>query len=229
MTTTSEKTAAGGARDDFSAWWQADGEWVEAPNRRRGGESGVMRVENEAGRVFYVKRQVGHLHRSLRHPLGRPTVLREREALLAFARLGVGVPGLAFAAARRGSEGWCALLVTEALEGMLDLDSWYAGPRHGQTRVMQALGVALARLHRGRWQHGCLYAKHVFLRQEENGQVEVAFLDLEKSRRRLSRRQAAQHDLRQLRRHSPLSEDDWRLLGQGYMAESGEPVEALLG
>ncbi|MFZ3206922.1 MAG: lipopolysaccharide kinase InaA family protein, partial [Pseudomonas sp.] len=28
----------------FEQWWQLQGEWVEEPNHRRGGESGVQRL-----------------------------------------------------------------------------------------------------------------------------------------------------------------------------------------
>ena len=62
----------------FDRWWNTAGDWVEAPNVRRGGESGVQRLQLPDGTLAYVKRQVGHLYRSLRHPLGRPTALRER-------------------------------------------------------------------------------------------------------------------------------------------------------
>ena len=81
-------------------------------------------------------------------------------------------------------------------------------------------------MHQGRWQHGCLYAKHVFVKVASDG-VEVALLDLEKSRRRLSRQRAARHDLRQLRRHSPWSDGDWQLLLQGYRQQWGRELPPL--
>ena len=64
----------------FQHWWQRQGDWVEPPNARRGGESGVQRLLDHSG-VLYAKRQIGHIYRSLLHPGGRPTVLRERNAL----------------------------------------------------------------------------------------------------------------------------------------------------
>ena len=85
--------------------------------------------------------------------------------------------------------------------------------------LLQQLGANLARLHRARWQHGCLYPKHVFVRVVAQGadtQVELALLDLEKSRRRLSRKRAAAHDFKQLRRHSSWNEADWDALRYGY-------------
>jgi len=65
----------------FEYFWRQQGEWVEEPNRRRGGESGVQRVMGPTGRLLYSKRQTGHIYRSWLHPFGRPTVLRERDAL----------------------------------------------------------------------------------------------------------------------------------------------------
>jgi hypothetical protein len=47
--------------DAFDAWLQLPGEWVEAPNIRRGGESGVKRIVGPNGQLLYRKQQVGHL------------------------------------------------------------------------------------------------------------------------------------------------------------------------
>lgn len=220
-------------KDSFAHFWSQHGEWVEEPNQRRGGESGVQRVIGTKGQLLYIKRQIGHTYRSWLHPLGRPTVLRERDALRELSLLQVGVPELVFAGARRSDDGqWQALLVTASLDGYMDIESWYtAGEREriGEAvheRLLATLATTLARMHQGRWQHGCLYAKHVFVKVASDG-VEVALLDLEKSRRRLSRQRAARHDLRQLRRHSPWSDGDWQLLLQGYRQQWGRELPPL--
>lgn len=225
------------ASSAFEGFWQQQGQWVEAPNVRRGGESGVQRVKAADGRLLYAKRQVGHIYRSLLHPFGRPTVLRERDALEAFRSLGVRVPEVTYCAAQRqAGNRWRALLITEALAGFEEIDHWYAGggrERHGEClhqQLLQQIGGTLARLHLGRWQHGCLYAKHVFVKVSGEGaaaRVEVALLDLEKSRRRLSRSQAARHDLRQLRRHSSWNEADWQQLIYGYQTAFGSAIKGL--
>lgn len=88
--------------DRFEFYWNQKGEWVEEPNQRRGGESGVQRIHDANERLLYAKRQVGHTYRSWRYPLGRPTVLRERDALVAMNRLSVGVPELVYCGARQG-------------------------------------------------------------------------------------------------------------------------------
>ncbi|MGH8386742.1 MAG: lipopolysaccharide kinase InaA family protein [Pseudomonas sp.] len=69
-------------QDHFDYFWNQRGEWVEEPNVRRGGESGVQRVMGSDDQLLYFKRQTGHIHSSLLHPFGRPTVLRERDALI---------------------------------------------------------------------------------------------------------------------------------------------------
>ncbi len=223
--------------ESFEQWWQRQGEWVEAPNRRRGGESGVQRLHAE-GRLVYAKRQVGHVYRSLRYPWGRPTVLRERDALCALSALGVRVPRLVFCGSRRDDSGWHALLVSEALEGFVDLPSWYAAgarERWGEAlhaEVLRRIGITLARMHQSRWQHGCLYDKHVFVKVDDDlsqgaAVIEVALLDLEKSRRRLSRSRAAQHDLRQLRRHSSWSDTEWATMIYGYQTVFGSTIKGL--
>ena len=110
----------------FQHWWQQQGDWVEEPNVRRGGESGVQRLLDETG-VLYAKKQIGHIYRSLLHPHGRPTVLRERKALQALPSLGVMVPRLIYCGVDYDQQqGWRGLLVTEALEGFENIELWYA-------------------------------------------------------------------------------------------------------
>ncbi len=222
--------------DTFDAWWQRQGDWVEQPNQRRGGESGVQRLQ-EMDRVLYAKRQVGHLYRSLRYPLGRPTVLREHDALRRMTDLGVRVPNVVHCSTSFSADtGWRGLLVTESLDGFQDLDAWYAGgarERYDERlheQLLHQLAATLARMHRARWQHGCMYGKHVFVRVNGEGadaRAEVALLDLEKSRRRLTRSHAAQHDLRQLRRHSSFSAAEWAKLIYVYRAAFGRPIKGL--
>ena len=173
---------------------------MEEPNQRRGGESGVQRLSDAKGKVLYAKRQVGHIYRSLRHPFGRPTVLRELDALNSFEQLGVRVPRLVFAGAERGADHqWRALLVSEALDGFVDLDTWHAEgareryPQVLHERMLKELADNLARMHLGHWQHGCLYGKHVFVKVigEGEGPGRSRAAGPEKCRRRISCQRAA--------------------------------------
>ncbi|EZQ15637.1 InaA protein [Halopseudomonas bauzanensis] len=207
----------------FEHWWSMDGEWVEEPNQRRGGESGVKLLPPlQPGQPpLYSKRQIGHLFRSWRHPFGLPTVLREEQALIACEQLGVTVPKRVFCAARKQLGRWQALLITEELSGFVSLDQWYAehAPKldeNSRKAVLRRLALVLQRLHRGRRQHGCLYSKHVYISLTAKV-PEVALLDLEKSRIRLLRSKAINHDLSQLRRHrGGMPEADWNYLLECY-------------
>jgi len=131
---------------------------------------------------------------------------------------------------------WRALLVTKSLDGFEEIDRWYAAggrERHGEAihdRVLKDLAENLARMHKGRWQHGCLYDKHVFVRvtgEGETAKVEVALIDLEKSRQRLTAHRAAAHDMKQLRRHSSFSEADWKKLVYFYETAFGSAIKGL--
>lgn len=223
--------------DRFKYFWQQQGEWVEEPNQRRGGESGVQRLRDERGHLLYAKRQVGHIYRSLLHPFGRPTVLREYAALTGCEQLGVRVPSIVYCGVERDAEHqWRALLVSEALDGFEEIDVWYAKgarERYGEAlhdRILEDLARNLARMHLGRWQHGCLYSKHVFVKvvgEGDQARAEVALLDLEKCRQRISKHRAAAHDLRQLRRHSSFSDADWEKLLYFYRMAFGSAVKGL--
>ncbi|MBW4968396.1 hypothetical protein KZZ04_18880, partial [Pseudoalteromonas sp. CR1] len=89
---------------------------------------------------------------------------------------------------------WKALLVTASLDGFDEIENWYAAggrEQYGELvheRVLKELAGTLARMHKGRWQHGCLYIKHIFVRvtgEGDSANVEVALLDFEKCRQRL--------------------------------------------
>lgn len=218
----------------FSRWLEIPGDWVEEPNVRRGGMSGVKRIYSDQGQLLYRKQQDAHIFRSLRHPLGYPTVMREREALLACAALDVRVPPLVFAACRKSQGEWQAVLVTEALDGYKSLEDCYAEQLEqtwGEAlhqQVLEEFGRVLGRLNRGHWQHGCLRLKHVFVRL--NGAVpEVALLDLEKARRRFFAAQAAGHDLHQVRRRLGMSDAQWQVFLQGYRSTYGVAVPKVVG
>ncbi|HDY99022.1 MAG TPA: InaA protein [Pseudomonas sabulinigri] len=207
----------------FERWWNMHGEWVEEKNQRRGGESGVQLLAPlQPGKPpLYSKRQIGHLFHSLRHPFGLPTVLREEQALIACEQLGVLVPKRLFCAARKIAGQWQALLVTEELSGFVSLDDWYSEHAHkledaARQTVLHRMALVLRRLHSGKLQHGSLYSKHVYISLNTQ-QPAVALLDLEKSRRRLFRHKAMQHDLAQFyRRRGAMPQADWAWLLKYY-------------
>ena len=210
---------------EFNRWWARTGEWVEEPNQRRGGESGVQLLIPESPEQprLYSKRQINHMFSSLHHPFGHPTALREKNAIQALERLGVNVPKLVFYGAVKKDKDWYALLITEELKDFVNLEEWYSQQRTHPvdqsviTAVLQEIANNLYKMHLGGWQHGCCYAKHVFIKVNAQGAAEVALIDLEKARRRLSFHRAALNDIKQLGRHREgMPDEHWQLFLQYY-------------
>lgn len=187
----------------FDRFWNVNENWVEEPNQRRRGRSGVISATFNQEAVF-IKKQVNHLHRCLRFPLGRPTALREAEALAAMRKIGVMVPDTIYCATRRVSGKQQTVLVTRGLPGFVDLDFFLARESamsaSEHLEFMVSLASTLVRMHRHRWQHSSLYGKHILVRRGD-GRFEVVLIDLEKMRRRITVGQASRHDLDQLSRH----------------------------
>lgn len=222
----------GRARSEFEFWWGTSGEWVEPPNVRRSGTSGVQLIVKD-DRTFFVKRQTGHLFRSLRYPTGRPTALREGIALSRLEKLGVKAPRPVFYGARKVQGVWQGVLVTEDLGGFIDLDTWYGQgaasllttEQHQQ--LLERLAQMLARMHSGKWQHGCMRSKHIFIKASMTGEhfdFELALLDLEKSRGRVTAIGAARHDIPQLRRHSYWDQSQWQHFLAAYEQAIGRTL-----
>ena len=217
----------------FKQWLAVPGEWVEEPNVRRGGESGVKRLMTTDGKMLYRKQQVGHIFRSWRHPLGYPTAMREEKVLLACAALNVGVPELVYADCRKVSGTWHAQLITKALDGYSCLEDCYARGDHTQwgealhLRILHEIGSTLARFNLGRWQHGCMRMKHIFVRlQGQNEQIQIALIDLEKSKKKFSAKRAACNDILQLKRHIHWSQEQWAAFIEGHAATFGTELIA---
>ena len=131
---------------------------------------------------------------------------------------------------------WRALLVTKSLDGFDELEKWEAAggrTQYGEAvyeGVLKDLAENLARMHKGRWQHSCIYIKHVFVRvtgEGESAKVEVALIDLEKCRQRLTAHRAAAHDMKQLRRHSSFNGADWKKLVYFYETAFGSAIKGL--
>lgn len=206
MTSRQEKEA-------FARWWATEGDWVEEPNHRRNGMSGVQRIERD-GKILYVKRMTHHLFHSLRYPLGRPTIVREIQVIRELEKAGVIVPKIVYGKAMKIDGEWRALLVTEDMAGFIDIAQWYT--RHQQNpfpdeireSMLRAVAAAFKGMHSIKRQHGCCYVRHIYVRTD--GQEQAGFIDLEKSRRRWRREKAIRHDFHQLEKYlAPIPREDW--------------------
>lgn len=202
-------------------WWSVKGEWVETPNRDRGGFSGVQCVSIANGSRYFVKRQSNYLFRSPRYPLGRPTLLREFRNFQKYRQLGLHTPDVVHFDMRRRGGRWEALLVTRALEGYLSLREGLISQRWNtsdRTRVLAAVLDAVTVLHRLSYKHGHLYPKEIFI-NDHTERPTVAFLDLELSRRYLTSSQAAASDLKRFLKAMfalGLADDEYRQIIDHY-------------
>lgn len=198
---------------NFDDWWEMEGEWVEPPNRRRGGFSGVIRttVNND---VVYIKRMENHLCHTLRHPFGIPTIMREIDAIKHLYPKGVVVPEIVFGDAIRKNGQWRSLLVTKEMKNFLSLEDWYKTDAWKNIdeavydKILKEIALAFRKMHLQKRQHGSCYARHVFIHLEND--IKAGFIDLEHSRRRLTCAQAKNHDFTQFgKKLSVMPKKDW--------------------
>ncbi|HMM55423.1 MAG TPA: lipopolysaccharide kinase InaA family protein [Candidatus Desulfobacillus sp.] len=200
---------------DFEALWTLEAGWFEAPNRRRGGWSGVSRCElslpGGGTRAVFLKRQENHNARSWTHPLrGAPTFLREFRRLRQYRARGIPTLEPVYFAMRREAGQARAILATEELAGFIPLDErarrWRleGAPRSVRLACIREVAALLAQMHGHHIQHNCFFPNHVFTRLLEGGGVEARVIDLEKSRWRPLKVFCTLRDLDTLNRYSPI-------------------------
>lgn len=199
--------------DSFAALWQLQqNDWFEAPNYRRGGWSGVCRTVltlDDASQIpVFIKRQENHIYHSWRHCFrSRPTFEREYRNIRLFNRYGIPTAGLLYYGQSLQQGKRQALLMMLALQGYQPLGDaraliTAAMPRPLRLRLFDSVAAAMRQMHAHRIQHGCLYPKHIFVRQQADGSFVTRFIDLEKARKRWRGKLAALKDLGILHRHT---------------------------
>jgi hypothetical protein len=233
--------------DSFETIWSLDAPWVEEPNFRRQGWSGVCRLtlDESAGQsvAVYLKRQENHGYRSLLSPLRlRPTAFREYKRLKGMQAAGVTAPEVLYYGERHTAKAIQAILITRevpqsiAFEDYMDL----AGQRPASEvrQVLQDTAQLIGRLHRHRIQHCALYGKHVLISGYRSAKPAAAseelrlipyLIDVEKARRRALRMFIALRDLSQFYRHAPWKNSHWDVfLAQYAIVTRMSPLNPLL-
>lgn len=197
---------------DFKQTWGRPVAWVEAPNETRGGWSGVGRLQLDADGStlnLYVKKQQNYSRFSLLHPIrGEPTFKREYDRLQYLADHHIGAPKVVLYGKKVIENNLRAILATEELEGYLPLDlqtaAWFAkdGLARGCRRKrLQEIASFVRRFHEQGLVHRALYPKHIFAK-ESGGKLELALIDLEKSRLSPFFWYRSYYDLASLNRHA---------------------------
>jgi len=226
--------------DRFESIWAVNAAWVEEPNYRRQGWSGVCRIElqDEPKALpsgVYLKRQEGHCYRSFRPPFRmRPTAYRECRNLMKMKALCLAAPEVLYYGERRVGSVWQAILMTREIPQSISLEAYmrqssgrpYAEVKHIITETASLIG----RFHRQHLEHGALYGKHIMIggfnenppsAAQPDRKLAPHLIDLEKARLGLARWLVAVHDLNQFYRHMPWGAPEWRLFLDQYVAASG--------
>ncbi|MGQ0442957.1 MAG: lipopolysaccharide kinase InaA family protein [Methylophilaceae bacterium] len=178
---------------DFNRLWAQEIDWFETPNHRRGGWSGVGKLELNTAKgeslSVFVKKQQNHGRATLRHPIeGEPTFRREFERLQYLKQHGFAAPKVVFYDEKVIDNQTCARLVTEALLDYEPLDAiterWFkqGGISSVQKhRLLKVVAVSLLKFHMLGLVHRALYPKHIFVKDAATD-PKVALIDLEKAR-----------------------------------------------
>jgi len=208
--------------NDFAALWALQLEAVDVPNTERGGWSSVARLQLD-GQSLYLKRQINHLTRSLRHPFGEPTFAREFRTIQQYQRLGIPALKAAYFAQRKVGNEQHAILITYALDGWQDLDYWFEQwPQLSQDEheaIIQACAQLAKTLHGAGQMHGCFYPKHIFLQRMGGQGFTAQLIDLEETRPLVLNKRDRIKDLETLLRRSRRvwGAEQWRVFLHSYL------------
>ena len=179
--------------DTFDKVWNYQVNWFEEPNERRGGWSGVGRIElmHNDGKalVGFLKKQDNHCRTSFLHPIkGVPTFQREFEMMRYLASKRINAPEVMLFS-RNPNGDLKTTLLTKELAGFVPLEElteqMFANGRAPfveQRQVIQAVAAFAKRLHAVKVQHRSFYPKHLFVNLSSDKSPQVAVIDLEKSR-----------------------------------------------
>jgi hypothetical protein len=207
----------------FEQLWHHPIEWFEAPNERRGGWSGVGRLQLDASGdkplCLFVKKQQNHGRLTLLHPVrGEPTFRREFKRLQYLADHEIGAPKVVFYGEKTIENKLCAILITEELTGYQPLDnvtaSWFSKEsvtREQKRQLLKVIAVSLRNFHQLGLVHRALYPKHIFVKNADMS-IQVALIDLEKARFSPLFWYRAYFDIAALNRHA----EHWQAVDRLY-------------
>lgn len=195
----------------FDTLWRLNEDnWIEEPNYRRGGWSGVCKatlmLANGTEKNVFIKRQENHFYRSWKHFFrNRPTFEREYRNILGFKKHEIPTLDLVcFARHQENGKHRCILVSSElehykSLDDALVLSTLKIADRK---QVFASLALTMRAMHKQSYQHGNPYPKHIFIRRYAESSIASCLIDLEKTRRRFFASFASIKDLSILYRHA---------------------------
>lgn len=198
--------------DNFDAIWDLNTDWFEEPNQRRGGWSGVVRIDlntPQGQEGIFIKRQENHITKTISHPFrGMPTFQREFKNILRSKKNNLPIFDLVYFAKRKINGNLQAILITKELTDYIPLESerFLVGGdliknKQHKEKLIEKVADTLRQFHQYHYQHNCLYLKHIFVKPVEDS-WDVKLIDLEKLKRAFFKRDAVFRDLYTLYRHA---------------------------
>jgi hypothetical protein len=199
------------AFDTFQDFWGLPENWVEEPNNRRGGWSGVSfhKISDNNGESFslFVKRQENHKYFSFKNPCqARPTFFREFTNICLLEQIGVPSVEPVFYGERLMNDKLQAVLATVALDHHIELNALFKKPSIKEAIrkiILHRIADSLRLMHSRRLRHGSLSGAHVMVKLHEDDSFDVRILDLEKMKRSWCHLHAAVWDIERFIRHTP--------------------------
>lgn len=209
-----QRIARAGGLNDYDAIWNLEIGWFEEPNQRRGGWSGVSRLEvalpDGSRTAVFIKRQQNHITRTWWHPFrGITTFRREFENLQWLQAVGVPTLDVLYFAERLVDGNRCAILISRELTGYISFEDCMANwKQHGFPgkpvwhSLMHKLAGIARHMHRHHIQQNCFLPKHVFI-SGIDGEMDIRLIDFEKAKRSVTVERAMLRDLDTFNRRSP--------------------------
>jgi len=214
----------------FDQLWDLKAEWFEEPNIRRGGWSGVVKIDLDTPngkKGVFIKRQENHITKTPFHPIkGRPTFEREFNNILRLRKHKLPTLTPVYFAKRTINGDLQAILITEELSGYMPLESddFQSGKafknKEHKHRLFKSVANVLRDMHHHHYQHNCFYLKHIFVKPVDDS-WDVKIIDLEKLKWSFIKNKAIYRDLLTLHRHAQSwSKKDHIAVFRYYVEES---------
>ena len=222
------------ALESFEQIWSLKTEWFEEPNYRRNGWSGVIKYPllDSTGKTtwVFIKRQENHNCKTVLHPFkGVPTFRREYLNIQSLINRNIPTLTALYYNERTVDGKDQAILITLSLEGYQSLEAFCANDENRvisqRPEIMALAGTIVRKLHDAHFRHNCLYAKHLFIKNEAND-IDVRLIDLEKLKWLPLYSQIRRNDLsRIIRRGEPMTQEDLSILLSSYY-KSGRDLKS---
>ena len=202
---------------DIESASQREFDWFEEPNRRRGGWSGVSRIElnpeapEAERRAVFLKIQQNHFYVAPNTCfLKRLTFEREFAAIQALRPHSEAIPQVVMFAKWQENGNRGSILVTEALDTWIPLRPWLLGEldqpapdKETLHRAFDAIAKTARSINQAGWIHMCFSAKHIFVKEQSDSTFSVRVVDLEKTRKRVGLDRRTLKDCSHFMRHTP--------------------------